>query len=214
MDIIYALDGSVGIRNKDFEKMKDFVKHSAREHQISEKGPHIGVIEFSDKVDLKIKLSDYYDSSSFVDELSSIKQSYGRNTVTDEVLRMAASEAFKSTSGGRPTAHKRLVILTGSKSTGAEPVQEAVIPVITNGIQVYVVAVGGRVDQKDLEGIVGPKNDWLFIIHGANELGPLVKRIKHKMTTEAIQGWLLHLVTYFSKYVKTLFRSYRAEKYR
>lgn len=188
VDIIYALDGSAGIRDKDFEKMKDFVKHSARQYPISEEGPHIGVIEFSDRADLKIKLSDYYDLDSFIAQLSNIKQSSGQDTVTDEVLRMAAGEAFKSTSGGRPTAQKRLVILTGSKSTGAEPVQEAVIPVISEGIQVYVVAVGNRVDRKEVEGIVGPNLDRLFIITGTNRLGPLVKTISDKITTEATQG--------------------------
>ncbi len=188
LDVIFALDGSVNIRDKDFEKMKDFVKHSAREYEISQKGPHIGVIEFSDRADLKIKLSDYYDLDSFIAKLSNIEQSSGQNTVTDEVLRMAASEAFKSTSGGRPTAEKRLVILTGSKSTGSEPVQEAVIPVISEGIQVYVVAVGRRVDRKEVEGIVGPNNDRLFFITGANQLGPLVKTINDKITIEATRG--------------------------
>lgn len=188
LDIIFALDGSASVRNRDFEKMKDFVKHSAREYDISQNGPHIGVIEFSDRADLKIKLSDHYDLDSFTMKLSDIEQSSGQNTVTDEVLRMAASTAFKSTSGGRPTAQKRLIILTASKSTGAEPVQEAVIPVISEGIQVYVVAVGSRVDRKELQNIVGPNNDRLFFITGANELGVLVRRINDKITAEASQG--------------------------
>jgi hypothetical protein len=189
--VIFALDGSAGIRDKDFEKMKDFVKHSAREYQISENGPHIGVIEFSDMADLKIKLSDFYDLDSFIAKLSDIKQSSGQNTVTDEVLHLAASDAFKSTSGGRPTAQKRLVILTGSRSTGSEPVQEAVIPVITEGIQVYVVAVGNKVDRKQVEGIVGPNGDRLFIIPRVNELGPLVNKINDKIITEATRCKLL-----------------------
>ena len=185
MDVIYALDGSAGIRDKDFEKMKDFVKHSARNYQISQKGPHIGVIEFSDTAELKIKLSDHYDIDSFIAKLSDIKQSSGQNTVTDEVLRMAASEAFKSTSGGRPTAQKRLIILTGSKSTGSQPVEEAVIPVITEGIDVYVIAIGNRVDRKQVEGIVGPNRDRLFIISQINQLGPLVKINNDKNVSEA-----------------------------
>ena len=188
LDIIFALDGSAGVRNRDFEKMKDFVKHSAREYNISQHGPHIGVIEFSDQADLKIKLSDHYDLESFTMKLSDIEQTSGQNTVTDEVLRMAASAAFRSTSGGRPTAQKRLVILTASKSTGAEPVQEAVIPVINEGIQVYVVAVGSKVDREEVQGIVGPNNDRLFFISGANGLGLLVRRINDKITAEASQG--------------------------
>ena len=188
LDVIFALDGSANVRNRDFEKMKDFVKHSAREHGISQNGPHIGVIEFSDRSDLKIKLSDHNDLDSFNMKLSEVTQSSGQNSVTDKVLRMAASSAFKSTSGGRPTAQKKLVILTASKSTGAEPVQEAVIPVISEGIEVYVVAVGSRVDRKEVQGIVGPNNDRLFFISGANELGVLVRRISDKITAEASQG--------------------------
>lgn len=191
LDIVYALDGSVDVHRRDFEKMKDFVKQSARRYPISEKGTHIGVIEFSDKVDLKIKLSDFYNLGSFVAKLSKIKQSSGQGTVTDEVLRMAASKAFKSTSGGRPIAPKRLIILTGSESTGAEPVQEAVIPVITEGIQVYVVGVGYRVDRKELEGIVGPNHDRVFFIPRAIQLSLLVNTINDKITTEAVQGTLL-----------------------
>ena len=188
LDIIYALDGSASIRNKDFEKMKDFVKHSARDYQISEDGPHIGVIEFSDRAELKIKLSDHYDLDSFIAKLSNIKQSSGQGTVTDEMLRMAASQAFKSTSGGRPIAQKRLIIVTGSQSTGTEPVQEAVIPVIREGIQVYVVAVGNRVNRQEVSGIVGPNNDRLFNILGTNQLATLVKIINDKIRTETSQG--------------------------
>lgn len=188
LDVIYALDGSAGLRNKDFEKMKDFVKHSAREYPISEEGIHIGVIEFSDEADLKIKLSDHYDLDSFTARLSDIKQSAGQGAVTDEVLHMAASQAFMSSSGGRPTAQKRLVILTGSKSTGAEPVQEAVIPVIREGIQVYVIGMGQRVDREEIAGIVEPNNDRSLVIPGASRLGPLVKLISDKIKTEAKQG--------------------------
>jgi hypothetical protein len=66
-----------------------------------------------------------------------------------------------------------------------------VIPVITEGIQVYVVAVGNKVDRKQVEGIVGPNGDRLFIIPRVNELGPLVNKINDKIITEATRCKLL-----------------------
>ncbi|XP_046851026.1 collagen alpha-6(VI) chain-like [Xenia sp. Carnegie-2017] len=156
LDVIFALDGSVNIRSKDFEKMKDFVK----------------------------------DVESFISSLNNIQQSSGRSAVTDEVLRMAASEAFKSFSGGRPTAQRRLIIITGSKSAGSEPVQEAVIPVIREDIQVYVIGVGPRINRKEIMEIVAPNDDRKYILD-ALQLETLVQPIKMKILNEAQQGYNL-----------------------
>lgn len=190
MDVIFALDGSVNVRSKDFEKMKDFVKYSAREYNISAHETHLGVIEYSDRPVLKIKLSDHRDVESFISSLNNIQQSSGRSAVTDEVLRMAASEAFKSFSGGRPTAQRRLIIITGSKSAGSEPVQEAVIPVIREDIQVYVIGVGPRINRKEIMEIVAPNDDRKYILD-AHQLETLVKPIKMKILNEAQQGYNL-----------------------
>ena len=174
--------------DSQFEQLKDFVKKSVTKLDVSENGPHVGIIEYSDLATLRIRLSDFYETKALISAISRIQRSAGRNTVTGKVLRMAAMEAFKASSGGRPTSQKMLIILTDSTSTGPEPVEEAVIPVISEGVQVYVVGIGRNVDRNEIQGIVGPHVDRIFYIRGTYDLDGLVSRFHGKIVNEAKAG--------------------------
>ena len=188
LDVIFSLEGSKNINDEQFEKMKEFVKNSISKYEISENGLHVGIIEYSDEADLKIPLSSFYEENALNSAISKISKSNGAGSQTDKVLRMSAKEAFHWRNGGRPSAQRKLVILTGSTSTGTEPLNEAVMAAIDEGIQVYILGVGNDIDRNELSGVVDPNGDRLITVPNAHYLVSVIDRLKKKIVDDGKTG--------------------------
>ena len=151
LDLVFALDGSDSLSTSAFENLKEFVIESLSRYTISREKTHVGVIEYSDKVNIKLPLHQYFTIQELKEAIKVIKPSGGQGVVTDDALKIAAKDVFSVASGGRPGAAKVLVVITDDSSTGSQPISEAIEPLKKAGIQVHVVAVGNRVPRKELE---------------------------------------------------------------
>lgn len=151
LDLVFALDGSSSLAISEFEKLKEFVIKSLSSYSISRENTHVGVIEYSDEVSVKLPLHQYFTIQELKSAISEIEPSSGRGVVTDEALKTAAEEVFSVTSGGRPGAAKVLIVVTDGASTGSQPISEAVKPLKNAGIQLHVVAIGNRIPRKELD---------------------------------------------------------------
>ena len=150
------MDGSNTLTSDQFKNLKDTIKKILDSYTISRSATHVGVIEFSDNSNEKIRLTDSYDKYTIYSKIDDIEQSEGDLRVTDEALKMAAHRMFSIESGGRPGASRALVVLTAGKSTGQQPLPEAITPLENRGVRVYVVSVGDKVDKKEIDSIVSP----------------------------------------------------------
>ena len=156
LDLVFAVDGSNTLTPGQFKNLKETMKKILDSYTISQSGTHVGVIEFSDTSNEKTRLTDSYDKNVIYTKIDDIKQSRGDLRVTDEALKMAANKMFSVESGGRPGASRALVVLTAGKSTGQQPLPEAITPLEKQGVRVYVVSVGDKVDKKEIDSIVSP----------------------------------------------------------
>ncbi len=156
LDIVFAVDGSNTLTSGQFKNLKDTIKKILDSYTISRSATHVGVIEFSDNSNEKIRLTDSYDKNVIYSMIDGIEQSRGNLRVTDEALKMAADRMFSVESGGRPGASRALVVLTAGKSTGQQPLPEAITPLENRGVRVYVVSVGDKVDKKEIDTIASP----------------------------------------------------------
>ena len=157
LDLVFAVDGSNTLTSRQFKNLKDTMKKILDSYRISRLATHVGVIEFSDNSNEKIRLTDSYDKQVIYSKIDDIEQSGGDLRVTDEALKMAANKMFSVESGGRPGASRALVVLTAGKSTGRQPLPEAITPLENRGVRIYVVSVGDKVDKKEIDSIV-PQN--------------------------------------------------------
>lgn len=152
LDLVFALDGSDSLTADEFEKLKEFVIKSLSSYTISRKDTHVGVLEYSDEISIKLQLHQYFTIKELRQAINEIVPSRGRDVVTDEALKVAAEDVFSITSGGRPGAAKVLVVITDdpltmtTDDTIIEPLKKA-------GIQVHVVAIGNNVPQEVLKNI-------------------------------------------------------------
>lgn len=153
------MDGSNALTSQQFNKLKDMMKKILDSYLISRTATNVGVIEFSDRSSEKIRLTDSYDKDIIYSKIDGIRQSRGNRRVTDEAIKMAASRLFELS--GRVGASRALVIITAGKSTGSQPLREAIKPLQKKGVRMYVVTVGDGVDKDEINSIV-PTKDNVF----------------------------------------------------
>ena len=155
LDLVFALDGSDSLTTDEFGKLKEFVMKSLSSYNISRENTHVGVIEYSDEVSIKLPLHQYFTIKELREAIKNIVPSRGRNAVTDEAFKIAIEDVFSITSGGRPGAAKILVLITDDPSTmtADDAASEIVEPLKKTGIQVHVVAIGNRIPPEVLKNI-------------------------------------------------------------
>ena len=159
LDLVFALDGSNALSSRQFNKLKDMIKEMLDSYTISPTATNVGVIEFSDRSREEIYLTDSYDKNVLNSMIDSIRQSRGYRRVTDEALKLAANSLLELS--GRVGASRALIVITAGKSTGLQPLGEAVKPLQKKGVRVYVVSVGDNVDKDEVNSIV-PTEENVF----------------------------------------------------
>lgn len=163
------MDGSDSLTTEEFEKLKEFVIKSLCSYNISRENTHVGVIEYSDEVSIKLQLHQYFTIKDLRKAIKDIVPSRGRDAVTDEAFKVAAEDVFSITSGGRPGAAKILVVITDDPLTTDDETSEIVEPLKKAGIQVHVVAIGNRIPQVVLKNITF-SDEHIHVVPTAEQL--------------------------------------------
>ena len=144
VDLVFAIEGSEALKS-DFDKIKETVVKMLDRYKISKEDTHVGVLEFSDSTSTEIRLDAAYDVETLKKIISEIRSSDGKIVNTDKTLR-EATRMFTVKYGGRAGYPKVLILFSGSKSDGEEPLKEAVQPLKEEGIQLMVVTIGNNTD--------------------------------------------------------------------
>jgi hypothetical protein len=141
-----------------FESIKKFVSNSLDRYTISPEETQIALIEYSDKPMVLISLNDFKDRDTLQEAIDNIRPSRGKNTTTDEALKLAADQVFSPERGSRPGLPKALILVTDDKSTGPESLRDAAEPLRKKGVSVYVVTIGSRYDVKEIKDLTPSPN--------------------------------------------------------
>lgn len=76
-----------------------------------------------------------------------------------KILFLQLLECYNYLLGGRAGSSKALIIVTDDKSSGKEPVKEAVKPLQDKGVRIYVVNIGSKPDEEETKDIVPDENN-------------------------------------------------------
>ena len=142
--MVFAIEGSEALK-KGFDDIKKTVIKMLDRHMISRHDTHVGVLEFSDSASTEIRLDATYDVDTLMKIISEIRPSDGKKVNTDKALH-EVGKMFTVKYGGRAGYPKVLVLITGSKSDGEEPLKKAVQPLKEEGVQIMVITVGNNTD--------------------------------------------------------------------
>ena len=80
-----ALDGSRNVKPEDFIKMKNSVKEVVNSLVVSPRDSRVGLLEYSNQVNVVFHLSKYTNNKDVVDAIDNVQPSRGIGRVLDEV---------------------------------------------------------------------------------------------------------------------------------
>ncbi|XP_065672706.1 uncharacterized protein LOC101240329 isoform X2 [Hydra vulgaris] len=181
VDVGFIIDSSGSLRDQYHQEI-EFLINLAKTFNISKNGAHAGVITFSSRAVLNIKLNQYYDQEQFefaIDEIAYM----GYVTRIDLALRKAL-EMFDEINGARKNIPQLLFLLTdGEQYAGDGVVDENPANVAQlvrdRGIEIIAVGIGSGVNQSELNTITG-STEKVFLAENFDELinKNFLKRIK------------------------------------
>ena len=109
IDFAMIVDASGSISRRNFAKLLEFIEKMLDGFDISEKGTHIAIVEYSTKPTVQIKFNEfsgaYLNAANLKRKIRRIRQSRGF-TFIDKALRMASTEIFAEENGMRPNVTK------------------------------------------------------------------------------------------------------------
>ncbi|CAI9721424.1 Hypothetical predicted protein [Octopus vulgaris] len=161
-DIVFVLDSSTSISKADFEKQLEFVKYFVRNLNVGQSGNQvrIGVLSFSDKVEIDFYLNESTDESSILQKVSRIRQLTG-STYTWLALRELIN-MFKHRNGARPFVKHVSIILTDGNSQNPLATSKAARAVHEANIKVFALAIGEYIRVEEIRDIASFPKDTFF----------------------------------------------------
>ncbi|CAM4604053.1 unnamed protein product [Leuciscus chuanchicus] len=150
-DVVFLLDGSDGTRSS-FPAMRDFVERMVERLNVSEKGDHVSVVQYSRDPEAHFYLNTYSRKEDVLDTLRGLMHKGGRPLNTGAALQYVRDNVFTASSGSRLVegVPQLLILLSGGKSfdnvdTPASSLKE---------LGVLIFAIGSRSsDSRELQKI-------------------------------------------------------------
>lgn len=168
-DIVFLLDTSTSVSERNFKKVLQFVKEFLAEAYIAPDGVHVGVITFSSYAYVQFNLNKFSSREEVFEAVDSIPYSYG-STNTAAGLR-ALRAAFTKENGERPEAPNYALVITDGVSN-INTFQTVTEAELTRNSDIHVYAIGiGLSDTSELEKIASkPSRENTFNVQDFNEL--------------------------------------------
>jgi hypothetical protein len=183
IDVGFILDGSKTWSKTGFEEVKKFVTKTIDSYEISSKGTHVGIVEFSDKARVVIPFDKTFDAEELKRLVNETEPSNKKTRNADIAFELAKKKLFSAASGSRSGVPRVVVFVTSGKSTGRSPMNEVVEPFKKDGIRIYVVAVGNQTDPKeDLD--TASDEDGVVPIDEPKDLPNVVSKIVEKIGSD------------------------------
>ena len=147
------MDSSGSLEEEGFNKQKEFIKAVARTLDMSPFHSQIGVITYSDRASVEIKLSDHQHQEDLINAVESLKY-IGRTTRIDKAIVVATKELMTPGAGRREDIPGVMVILTDGRQTpdsDTTPLEEASLSLEKLGVKTIVVGIGKLADEKGVQ---------------------------------------------------------------
>lgn len=149
MDIVFVLDLSNHIRPQDHKLMVAKITEIIdKTFVISPDAIRVAFIQYSDTVQVTVRLGDYKTKGELVEAIQSSEHMKG-GTVTADAL----SEANRVLKAGRPQVFQLVVLITDGGSV-SDP-RQAAKALDDEGIQIIAVGVGPSVDPEEVAQLAG-----------------------------------------------------------
>ena len=155
------MDGSDSLTRSEYSTALTFIQSMVSSLQISGNEVQAGMIEYSDRANLRIPLEQGSRKNALKYSVLYVGPSGGSKAATHEMIELATREGFTKEKGSRPGVPKYLLVITDDKVVPSRELEEAVRKAEEAGINIYVVDIGDKMDTKGLNLLAPvPKNRY------------------------------------------------------
>ena len=161
MDIVFLLDTSNGVTQRDLRQQKEFVKLMAQRFGISPTSSHAAVLSYGDSTRLIGGLYDHLKGKRFNDSVDSVSLVGGKRNI-QEALRQTQNQLASA----RPTVPYVIFLITYGQQApelGSQRLREMVKNVRDTGAVLYLIGVGVDDNDPQLRPIVERPADFFEI---------------------------------------------------
>lgn len=198
-DVVFLLDGSDGTRSS-FPAMRDFVERMVERLNVSEKGDHVSVVQYSRDPEAHFYLNTYSRKEDVLDTLRGLMHKGGRPLNTGAALQYVRDNVFTASSGSRLVegVPQSLILLSGGKSfdnvdTPASSLKE---------LGVLIFAIGSRSsDSRELQKISNEPSYALSVSDFA-DLPSVQQQLFTNINTVFVEGTSITTTTIGKKKAK------------
>ncbi|XP_060071932.1 collagen alpha-1(XII) chain-like [Ylistrum balloti] len=195
VDIAFVVDSSSSIPEKDFKIMKKFMEELVKRFEVGPKDALFAAVSFSDGVKEEFKFSDSADQATVIDNLEKIRYKAGLATKTYAGIRYMNENLFGPDNGARNDAvHVGIIMTDGTTNPGSDgtftaktakaETQKEAKAAKDNGIFLFAVGIGSKVDDAELSGIANaPSSTYMFKVKNFEELK--TEKVKKELANSA-----------------------------
>ncbi|XP_061532342.1 integrin alpha-11-like isoform X2 [Phycodurus eques] len=144
VDLVMVVDGSNSIY--PWGDVRDFLINVLNKFNIGPSQTQVGVLQYGSKVVHEFRLGEHRTVEEVLAAAGDIRQRGGEETRTALAINVARSQAFER--GGRPGAHKVLVVITDGESHDNPRLDDAVRRCKRDNITMYAIAVLGYYNRR------------------------------------------------------------------
>ncbi|GAB1606719.1 cartilage matrix protein-like [Argonauta hians] len=162
-DIVFILDSSTSIARQDFQKQLDFVRYFVRNLNVglASSEIRIGVLSFSDRVEINFHLKESTSSSRILSKVDQIQQLTG-STYTWMALTELAEKMFTPQNGARSQVTHLAIILTDGNSQNHRKTLAAAYRAHQTNVKVFALAIGEFTNLEEIKGIASMPKEVYF----------------------------------------------------
>ncbi|XP_053750524.1 integrin alpha-D-like isoform X3 [Panthera pardus] len=189
MDIVFLIDGSGSIDQRDFKQMKDFV--IAVMGQFEGTNTLFSLMQYSSDLEIHFTFTKFQSSSSPQSLVDPIVQMNGLTFTATGILKVV-KELFHSRNGARESAKKILIVITDGQKYKDPLEYSDVMPLAEKaGIIRYAIGVGDAFQEptarEELNTIGSvPSQDHVFKVDNFAALSSIQKQLQEKIF--AVEG--------------------------
>lgn len=185
LDFAMIVDTSGSISRRNFRKLIKFIQDMLDGFDISEKGTHVAVVEYSTNASVPLRFNDF--SGAFLNS-ANLKRAISNNinhsrgyTYIDKALKLANTDVFSAKGGMRPNVTKVALVMTDGKQTvdeeegvlSADILYNAVQPLKDKNVKVLSLGIGKNTNLFDLWTLASSGSD-VFLAENFEQLKDLV----------------------------------------
>lgn len=188
-NIVFVMDESDSIRNRDYVKEKNFVSQIIESFDISPRQARVAIVEYSSSASLSVGFNNYGSKTRLMCAVKNLQYSGGW-THTAEAIEVTQYNVLRPALNnpvGDTETVQIVIVLTDGKSNGPKSLKQTVENLKNDIKDLTVIAIGvGSYDLRELNLIATDPDTHVFTAQNFDELINLVTSLRRKTCTAPV----------------------------